>query len=61
MTRGIFVTGSGTEVVKTWFSRALCTALRRRGLDVAALKPLETGCNPDPLDATALARSCGKP
>lgn len=61
MKRGIFVTGSGTEVGKTWFSRALCTSLRRRGLDVAALKPLETGCDPEPLDATALARACGKP
>jgi len=61
MKRGIFITGSGTGVGKTWISRGLARALTKRGLDTVALKPLETGCDPDPLDAIALAAACEKP
>jgi dethiobiotin synthetase len=58
---GIFVTATGTGVGKTFVSRGLARSLARRGLRVAALKPIETGCAPDPTDAIALARACGRP
>ena len=62
MTAGLFVTGTGTGVGKTFATRALARALvRDGGRRVAALKPLETGCDPEPLDALALARACGRP
>lgn len=57
--RGIFVTGTGTGVGKTAVSRGLARLARRRGRPLAALKPLETGVDPDPLDALALERACG--
>jgi len=62
MTPGLFVGGTGTGVGKTYVARALARALSREaGRAVAALKPLETGCDPDPLDALALAGACGRP
>ncbi len=60
MTRGAFITGSGTGVGKTWVTRGLARAMATRGLDVVAVKPIETGCDPNPSDAEALARACGK-
>lgn len=41
--RGVFVTGTGTGVGKTFVARGLCRALVNRGTRVAAIKPLETG------------------
>ncbi|MDD9934512.1 MAG: dethiobiotin synthase, partial [Myxococcales bacterium] len=58
---GWFVTGVGTGVGKTYISRGLTRALADSGRSVAAIKPLETGVAPDPLDARALARACGRP
>lgn len=40
----IFVTGTDTGCGKTTVGRAICAALRRRGLATAAFKPIETGC-----------------
>ena len=60
-TPGVFVSGTGTGVGKTWVTRGLARALLRRGKGVVALKPVETGCDPDPLDALALAHACGRP
>jgi len=57
----LFVSGTGTGVGKTWVTRALAMALRARGESVAAIKPIETGCDPEPLDARALAAACGRP
>ncbi|MCA9609267.1 MAG: dethiobiotin synthase [Myxococcales bacterium] len=57
----LFVTGTGTDVGKTRLTLALTLALRARGLPVVALKPLETGCDPEPADATALAAACDRP
>ncbi len=57
----IFIGGTGTGVGKTWVSRGIARALSRRRADVVALKPLETGCDPDPQDAIALATACGRP
>ncbi|HHH28821.1 MAG TPA: dethiobiotin synthase [Polyangiaceae bacterium] len=57
----VFVSGTGTGVGKTYVSRALALAHRARGESVSAIKPIETGCDPDPLDAVALAVACGQP
>lgn len=56
-----FITGTGTGVGKTHFTCALARAATRAGLRCAAVKPLETGCDPDALDAHALADACGQP
>ncbi len=56
-----FVTGTGTDVGKTYVTRSLALALRAHGEKVVALKPLETGCDPEPLDAIALAEACARP
>ena len=41
--RGVFVTGTGTEVGKTVLAAAICAALAERGERVAAFKPVVTG------------------
>ncbi len=59
-TRGFFVTGTDTGVGKTVVSLALICGLRRHGLDVGAMKPVETGVGPEgPLDALALRAAAG--
>lgn len=53
---GLFVTGTDTGVGKTVVARAIIQALRAEGVDVAAMKPVETGVGRDgPADALALA------
>jgi dethiobiotin synthetase len=53
--RGLFVTGTDTGVGKTRVSCMLLRAARSRGLDVGAMKPIETGVGEaGPLDALAL-------
>jgi len=47
--RGLFVTGTDTGAGKTVVAAAACAALRARGVDVAAYKPVVTGL--DDLDA----------
>lgn len=59
MPHGLFVTSTSTEIGKTFVSRGLSLALSKRGFSVSAIKPIETGCDPYPLDALSLARSCG--
>jgi dethiobiotin synthetase len=61
MTRTLFITATGTGVGKTWVTRGLAAALRARGRAVVAVKPYETGCDPDPRDALAIARAAGEP
>jgi len=56
--KGAFITATGTGVGKTWLSVALTTAWVQQGKRVAAIKPIETGCDPDPRDAIALGRAC---
>lgn len=58
---GLFITATGTGVGKTFVTRGIARAMLRRGHSVAALKPLETGCEPSPQDALALARACNQP
>lgn len=61
MKAGAFVTGTSTDVGKTIVTCALIHALHDQGHSVTAIKPIETGCNPDPIDAVALANACGRP
>ncbi len=55
------VTGTDTGVGKTLVSCAIVSGLRRRGLRVAAMKPIETGVAPDDpnRDGARLARAAG--
>src|SRR5207253_2002371 len=58
--KGFFVAGTDTGVGKTEIARAICASLARKGLRPLALKPVETGCEPDrPEDALALREACG--
>lgn len=41
---GIFVTGTDTDVGKTRIALGLMAALRQRGMQVAAMKPVAAGC-----------------
>ena len=60
--KGYFVAGTDTGVGKTEIARALCLLLAEAGLSPLALKPVETGCEPDaPQDALALRAACGPP
>jgi dethiobiotin synthetase len=70
MARGFYVTGTDTGVGKTLASACLVHALRARGLHVAGMKPVASGCVLDPAgggwhndDALALqaARACPSP
>jgi dethiobiotin synthetase len=52
---GFFVSGTDTGVGKTVVACALVRSMRGRGLDVGAMKPIETGVGAEgPLDAQAL-------
>ncbi len=44
MTAGFFVTGTDTDVGKTWATIALMRGLQRQGLQVAGMKPVAAGC-----------------
>ena len=61
---GIFVTGTNTEVGKTYVSVLAAKWLRSRGVDVGVMKPVETGCveidgRRVAADAQALVASAG--
>jgi dethiobiotin synthetase len=59
--RLVFVTGTGTEVGKTWVAAAALTRLRERGIRVSARKPaqsFEPGAGPS--DAAVLAGATGE-
>ncbi|MBW2493358.1 MAG: dethiobiotin synthase [Deltaproteobacteria bacterium] len=56
--KGAFITATGTGVGKTWVASALAAACVQRGNRVAAIKPIETGVDPEPRDALALAHAC---
>jgi len=42
---GIFVTGTDTDVGKTWFCRGLMAALQGQGRTVCGMKPVASGAN----------------
>ncbi len=60
---GFFITGTDTGVGKTFFTKGLTSALKRKGVRVGVMKPVETGCGPfekrNPTDALALAAAAG--
>jgi dethiobiotin synthetase len=60
--KGIFVSGTGTGIGKTFVARAISAALLASGKRIAALKPIETGCvDGRASDSLALARASGRP
>jgi dethiobiotin synthetase len=42
--RGVFVTGTDTDVGKTWVAAGLTAALRTRGVKAVYFKPVQSGC-----------------
>jgi dethiobiotin synthetase len=42
--RGVFITGTDTDVGKTWVAAGLTAALRQRGVAAAYFKPVQSGC-----------------
>lgn len=57
----VLVTGTGTEVGKTWTAVALIRALKTRGVPVAARKPVQSFDPAEgPPDATVLAHASGE-
>lgn len=58
MTRGIFVTGTDTEIGKTAIAAGLAAVLKNRGIRVGAMKPISAGGR---ADANLLQRVTGQP
>jgi dethiobiotin synthetase len=58
---GLFVTGTDTGVGKTLISAGLLRLARRAGRVPIPFKPVETGCDPEPLDARRLWRAAQPP
>jgi dethiobiotin synthetase len=58
--RLVVVTGSGTEVGKTWVASRLLVELRRRGYRVAARKPAQSYAPGEVTDAEILSRASGE-
>jgi dethiobiotin synthetase len=56
---GLFVAGTDTGIGKTAVGCVIAGIWRARGLTVGVAKPVETGCDPDPLDAKKLAEAAG--
>jgi dethiobiotin synthetase len=44
LTKGCFITATDTNAGKTWIALGLMSALQRRGLRVAGMKPVASGC-----------------
>ena len=42
--KGIFITGTDTDVGKTWVAAGLTVALRQRGVKAVYFKPVQSGC-----------------
>lgn len=63
--RPVVITGTDTGVGKTYVGCRLARALRAEGVDVRAVKPLESGCAPGVPganeDGARLARASGQP
>lgn len=59
----VVVTGTDTEIGKTLVTAGMARALRRRGVDVIAIKPVESGTAPNPgpvEDGVMLAEATGQ-
>jgi dethiobiotin synthetase len=62
--RLVVVTGTGTEVGKTWWTAAVARGLRARGVAVAARKPVQSydpADAPEDRDAAVLGAATGEP
>src|SRR6056297_566262 len=57
MSKAIFMTGTDTDVGKTWVSVELIHRLRRRGVKAVGMKPIECGSYDD--SKSLLAASAG--
>lgn len=42
--KGLFITGTDTNVGKTWIAAGLTAVLRRRGVNAVYFKPIQSGC-----------------
>jgi dethiobiotin synthetase len=62
LTKGIFMTGTDTEVGKTWVGCQIINILQQQGYDIAPRKPVESGWNNDitQTDAWKLASVANK-
>jgi dethiobiotin synthetase len=56
----VFVTGTGTEVGKTWWTAHVAAELRAAGVAVAARKPVQSGDGSAPDDSAVLAAATGE-
>jgi dethiobiotin synthetase len=58
----VVVAGTGTDIGKTWVTAQLARALRRRGISVAARKPVQSFAPEDdaPTDAEVLGEATGE-
>jgi dethiobiotin synthetase len=64
MKQGLFITGTDTGVGKTLVAAALASFLKKEGVDVGVMKPVESGCrrqegNLVPQDALFLREAAG--
>lgn len=59
MPPGLFITGTDTGVGKSVVAALFIASLRLRGVPVAGMKPAETGCAPEPIDARLLIAATG--
>jgi len=62
--KGFFITGTDTGVGKTFVAGLIINALKEKGIDVAVMKPVETGCAEKkgilmPNDALFLQKTAG--
>ena len=56
----LFITATGTNIGKTHTTVKLIEAFASKGLLVGAFKPIETGVDTIPLDASLLLKTCQK-
>lgn len=62
--QGYFITGTGTEVGKTYVASAVAREMQQRGIRVGVYKPVASGCEGDDListDANSLWEAAGRP
>jgi dethiobiotin synthetase len=45
--RGVFITGTDTDVGKTWVAAGLTAALKEKGRNAVYFKPIQSGCPPE--------------
>ena len=64
--KGLFITGTDTNVGKTWIAAGLTAILRQRGVNAAYFKPIQSGCPEEagrliPTDARLALELAGLP